>query len=215
MNKLKIACLVAAFCVAIAFFGFKYLVVLHVSESNVEDSYVLNTEFPKVKILMIKNDVLEKIVEQEQGEIVGRKWNSFIFSGNRPLRDGVDIYGSGDFVVLKQDAEAGQLLLKFKQQIHVTKNNIKCLTKLVEPCGFIKNVETSTEMVSQGKQTLVNVKIYLKYERKVPKNMLKVVDAKVKEAAIKTLENNKAVIKETVEKYGNKNFMIPVPFIIN
>lgn len=211
MAKYKIFSLLLVFVAAFIFFGFKLLVVKHVSEVRLENSYILESEFSKVKSVMVRNDVLEEIVEHEQGEIVDRKWNKFIISGNRPFREGVDVDGSGNFVVSKNDPETGKVLLKFKQQISLTKSQILSKTNLVEPSEYIKNIETTTEMKPSDNQTLVNVKIYIKYERFLPKNMIKSVDKKVQDAANKTLENNKEVITNLVNKYADKRFVLPVP----
>ena len=212
MLKIKIIVLFIVFAIALAVFSFYNLfTVINVSEFTLVDSYSLPFDFAKVKMVLVRNDVMEEIISHEHGEIVEKKWNKFVISGDRPFRDGVDIDGSGDFLISKQEPDVGKLLLKFKQQISLTKSSINSVVKLIEPVGYIKAIETAMEVCPQEKETLVKTRIYIRYERLIPKNMIELVNKKVKESAFQTLATNKEVVASLVKKYADKKFVFPVP----
>lgn len=212
MLKIKIIVLLLVFAIALAAFSFyNFFTVINVSEFTLVDSYSLPFDFAKVKMVLVRNDVMEEIISHEHGEIVEKKWNKFVISGDRPFRDGVDIDGSGDFLISKQEPDVGKLLLKFKQQISLTKSSINSVVKLIEPVGYIKAIETTMEVCPQEKETLVKTRIHIKYERLIPKNMVELVNKKVKNSALESLSNNKEVVTKFVEKYADKKFVFPVP----
>lgn len=212
MLKIKIIVLLLVFAIALAVFSFyNFFTVINVSEFTLVDSYSLPFDFAKVKMVLVRNDVMEEIIAHEHGEIIEKKWNKFVISGDRPFRDGVDIEGSGDFLISKQEPDAGKLLLKFKQQISLTKSSINSVVKLIEPVGYIKAIETTMEVCPQEKETFVKTRIHVKYERLIPKNMVEMVNKKVKESVSQTLATNKEVVSSLVEKYADKKFIFPVP----
>jgi hypothetical protein len=67
------------------------------------------------------------------------------------------------------------------------------------------------EICPQEKETLVRTRIHIRYERLIPKNMVEMVNKKVKESASQTLVTNKEVVTGLVEKYADKKFVFPVP----
>lgn len=181
----------------------------HSSEASNSVSYVIDAEFEQVKKIMVRTDALEAIISHEQGSLVDRKYNDVVLSSGS-IRQGFDIDAKSEFVVAKQDPDVGRLLLRFDQNVHLSKDGIMANTVLAEPVGYIKEVRTTMSMKPQGNQTSVTTAIYLRYERKVPKGMIEEVDRRVIEAAQRTLNNNKEAVLELVQKYGDKRFIIPI-----
>lgn len=212
MKYIKYIFLFLAFLGAIGFFTFHTALEKHKSSSAQEIEYVLEYDFLKVKKVMLRTNVLESIVEKEHGEIVDKRWDNFVFSTNRPLRDGIDIDAQGFFVVEKNDPDIGKIRLNFKQKIHTTKSEFKSETSLIESENYIKNIQTSLCIIpaKEKNKTLVKVKMILEYERLLPKNMITTVDKIVEKSVKSSLEANRQAVTDLVAQYADKQFILPL-----
>ncbi len=207
--KFQLVFLVAAFFIALGIFGFGKFVQNHVWETIQNHEYVLDCDFPKVKTIMIRADALEAVVAQEHGEILNKEWHRLILSGDKPLRSGIDVDGRFDFSVSKKDPELGHLVLNFSQTIHIGKNKIESVTKLIEPIGHIKDIRTTMEIYPQDQKTRVKTSAFLQYERKIPTYMIESIQKKLDESARKSLINNEQAITQLIKQYADKRMILP------
>ena len=211
MKYFKYVFLIIIFLFASGFFAYKNIMINRVFESSQEIQYVIDNDFLKVKKVLMRTNVLEEIVSKEHGKIIDKSWNDFIVSSKRLFVDGVDIDGSGNFIVEKNDLHDGFVQLKFEQKIHASKDSIVSNVTLAEPCGHFKNIKTELTIVPLGnKKTLATNKIYLKYERLVPKNMVANIENILKKSVADSLQNNKDVILDLIKKHVDKQFIIPL-----
>ena len=211
MLKFKIIVFLLVFFISLFSFRlFRFYVVNHISNVVLEDTYSLPFEFSRVKIVLMKNDVMEEIISNDHGEIIERKWDKFVLSGNRPFRDGININGSGEFLISKNEPDIGKILLKFKQQVSLTRTEINSNVKLIEPIGHIKEIETTMQVIEKEKETLFKIRTYIKYERLIPRSMIETVDKKVKESASKMLRTNREVVTKIVEENVGEKFSLPI-----
>jgi hypothetical protein len=210
MKYLKYIFLILIFLTALGFFTFRNLLENHVFESSQEIQYVIDCDFAKVKKVLMRTNVLEEIVSKEHGKIIDKKWENFIVSSKRIFRDGIDIDADGYFVVEKNDFNEGIVQLKFIQKVHTTKDELTSNTYLNECCNHFKEIKTELSMVPFGdKKTLATTKMFLKYERLVPKNMIDKIKNTIKLSVADSLQNNKSTVANLVNRYADKQFIIP------
>jgi hypothetical protein len=209
MSKIKITFLLIAFFIALGIFGFGKFVENHTWKSLQSGEYTLDCDFSKVRNIMVRADALEAVVAQEHGVILKKEWKSLIVSGERPLRFGLDFDGQFDFSVSKKDSEIGQIVLRFSQTIHITRNKIESITQLIEPVGYIKDICTKMEMKPQNEKTHVNNSSFIEYERKVPKYMIESIQKKLDESNKRSLINNERAITDLIKRYIDKNIILP------
>lgn len=198
-----------AFFIAVACFGIVTWFENHTAQTTLTNSFVLNHSFDKVKRVMTQVDVLEEIVSHEQGQILEKHWKKFLISADRPLRDGLDIDGNLEVLVLKQDPDLGRSLMRFDQKIFLGKDKITSETSLIEPVAYLKELTTDVTIMPDGDKSLVKTSVSLKYQRIVPVNMKQEVNARVKQTVEQMLSNNKEVLIALTNKHAGKKFSIP------
>ena len=212
MSKYNYIFLLVAFAIAVAGFGFVTWFENHTAQTTLTNSFVLNHSFEKVKRMMTQVDVLEEIVAYEQGQVLEKKWKKFIISADRPLRDGVDIDGNLEVLVLRQDPDLGRALMRFDQKVSLGKYKITSETSLIEPVAYLKKLTTDVTITPDGEQSLVKTSVSIKYQRIVPANMVQEVNTRVKQTVEQMLTNNKEVLTTLTNKYAGRKFSIPFKF---
>ena len=65
-------------------------------------------------------------------------------------------------------------------------------------------------MVPEGTQTRVTTESHLRYQRKVPKNWVEYMDAKVQEASVTMSDRSREAITSLMDRNKNKKFFIPL-----
>ena len=158
---------------------------------------------------MTQVDVLEEIVAHEQGQVLEKRWKKFLISADRPLRDGVDIDGNLEVLVLRQDPDLGRALMRFDQKVFLGKHKITSETFLIEPVAHLQEIITLVEITPDGDKTLVETSVSIKYQRIVPVNMVPEVNHRVTQSVEQILSNNKEVLTMLIDKYADKRFVLP------
>lgn len=209
MSKYNYIFLFVAFAIAVAGFSFVTWFENHTAQTTLTNSFVLNHSFEKVKRVMTQVDVLEEIVAHEQGQVLEKKWKKFLISADRPLRDGVDIDGNLEVLVLRQDPDLGRALMRFDQKIFLGKHKITSETFLIEPVAHLQEIITLVEITPDGDKTLVETSASIKYQRIVPTNMVQEVNRRVTQSVEQILSNNKEVLTMLIDKYADKRFVLP------
>jgi len=200
MNLIKYILFAIILLVIVAVPSYFYFIQNHTSYATAARSFDLNAEYDVIRKIVVRCDILEAIVTEQKGKVVSKKWDNLNLSSEKILKD-LEIDGTANFVI---ENEHG--LMEFQQSVFVGKDRIFVETKLVKPVAFIKNVNT----VFSVKGRTGFFQVHLAYERRLPKFYQEKVDAEVKKAAERVLENNIKVITEIVEKYKNKKFIIPI-----
>lgn len=208
--KIKIIITTILLLIIVGILGSNMLFINYTAETNQEISYVLSVEYQQAKKVMALTDILEEIVSSEQGEIVSKEWKKMIISGNRPLRDGINIDATCELIISKKDPNLGDIKLKLKQDTQVDNKQVNSVVDLIEPAGHLKNLKTTMKMEPQGNDTIIKTNIYMKYSRLIPRFMIEEVNKKINDSAINTLNANKDVITNVISKYGKEKIIIPI-----
>lgn len=213
-TKLKIIIGFIVFFIALLFFSFNLFVKNYTFKSKNKNSYILDCSFKKVKMIMLRANVLEQIIAAEQGKIVEKKWDKFELSSIRIFRDGIDLKGKGNFIVSKKDPYMGDILLDFYQEIDINKYSIESITKLQKPCSYIKDIKTNMQVSAKNdNETLIDYSVSVVYERTIPVTMYKDVQKKVDESVRESLNNNQKIITKIIEEHKDQDILIPIPLM--
>lgn len=179
-------------------------------EVNLNKTYVLDYPYDKVKRVLSLTDVLGEILEYEHGKVVDKKFNKFVISGNKPLREGIEIDGEFYFLVEKDDPEMGKYLLRFRNKVFIGKSKFDSETTLIEPAGYIRQIKNTMEVLPEGDKTIVNLSNQIIYKRRLPIFMIKHVTTRVTKAAEDSLSNNEKAVRFLVNKYIDKQIILPI-----
>jgi hypothetical protein len=141
---------------------------------------------------------LEKIVEQQNGAVKGKQWTKFeVEVPQRILKlKEYSLNGEMNFVVEKNDPSLGNLILPFKQQIHMDRNMFLIETQLSESNRKIptcsRNITISPNLDDQSlPETHIKISSSLKVKTKIFFFLKDVMDQKVKESNKTEIENTK------------------------
>jgi len=189
--------------------GFYFLVPRHCSQGAAEDIYYIDEDFDRVRRILVRTNSLEEIVSNQHGEVLHQSWHNLNVSADR-LRGPWDINGHGEFIVRTNDPDAGPLILRFRQVIHIGENSLVSESSLVEPVGNLKEYRTHMTMVRDGEKTKVTNQITLKYERRLPTSYIEYMDQKVDESASSSLEKNRESMLSLVRRYADKKLILPI-----
>jgi hypothetical protein len=180
----------------------------HDSFGNQKGTFYIDTDFDKVRKIMVRNDCLEEIVSYQHGEVLDQDWEDLDVS-MVTLRQW-DIDGIGRLIVKTEDPEAGTLILPFEQKVRVRKDSIKSHTYLTEQVKYLKDYQTKVEMSRDGDRTKVVLEVSLEYGRKLPASYVEYMDTKVQESADQGWLKAKEAFQAVVAKYRDRRFTIPL-----
>lgn len=209
MNRITLALGAIIILLVVLMVGWRAIFVKHTSIGQKQSTYLLDLEFKEAKKILTRTDSLGEIVQSQHGVVVSQKWDRLNISTER-LLDGFDVDGDGQFVVEVENPDTGQLRLHFRQKVAITKDSLKSETWLAEPCGYIKDVRTYTEMTPEGSQTRVNFKSMVKYERNIPQRYVSYMDERANEASDNMALKNKRAISDLMDRYKGKRIILPI-----
>jgi hypothetical protein len=209
MNKTQIllGSLIAVSFLAMA--GFYFFVPRHCSQGDQEDIYYIDEEFDRVRKILVRTDSLEEIVSYQHGEVLYQEWKNLDLSMRRLLGPW-DVNGSGELVVRTEDPDAGSLVLKFRQTVHIDEDSLVSKTFLDSPVGNLKEYITELVMVREGEKTHVKNRIIIKYERRLPTSYIDYMDQKISESVSQGLEKNREAITSLIARYSGSRIILPI-----
>jgi hypothetical protein len=180
----------------------------HESIAQKDNTYYLDESFDRVKKILVKTDSLEEIVAHQHGQLVSRNWSNLHASSERLLK-GWEINGSGEFVVRTTHPETGSMLLHFRQKV-VIGSTINVISDLQEPVEYLKAYRTTLAMEPAGERTKVVSTVSLMYGRRLPLSYIAYMDKQVDQAGEQSIVRNEEAIRNLVQKYKGRNFIIPI-----
>ena len=209
MSKTRIVLSVGIVLMFVAMFSFYFLVPRHASYSQRTGSYQIDQSFDRVRKIMIRGDCLREMVEYQHGELISHDWSNLTISAER-LIQGWDVDGTGFFTVRVNDPDAGQMILDFRQDIHIDQSWMESRTTLVRPVGHLKEYTIVMRMEGRGSVTEVVNTVSLVYERKLPLSHVEYMNQKVDDSAQTSLIKGQEAMLKIVDRYKGKRFIIPI-----
>ncbi len=200
----KIAVGLAAL-IALLFTAGYFCLKVHESESVETSDFVIESPYLLVIKGLASKNSLEKIVEENDGVVKNKNWDSFqVEVPRRILRiREYKLEGTMKFTVEKKDPDLGHLELPFVQEMHLDDQILSINTRLVSPQEHIASCQRTIEVspsVEQGglaERTHVSIKSELKVRKTIPFFFGKMMDERVARSNKKDLEQLKSNIMNT------------------
>lgn len=187
MNKVIISLTVVAAFFVLLIIGYVTLFETYEVHATAEDEFILPVDFVVLRKKLVRENVLEQLIEAQNGKLVYHKWEKIGFNVDRyvnPLTTW-EVKAKGHFQVRSSDANMGDFLLTLSQDAIVKPNSFTSRIENSAPVKSLQYYHTDLELCSKGGQTKAVVKVNLIYRRKIPKfgNYRQVMDTKVNEAS--------------------------------
>lgn len=209
MTKIQMFLVSLIVFISVAMLGFYFFVPRHCSQGDQIDVYYIDEDFDRVKKILMRTNALDKIVSSQQGEVLYQKWNNLDVSSERLLGPW-DINGQGELIVKTKDPDAGTLILKFKQTVHIDKDSLVSKSWISERVGSLKEYNTEMVMIREGERTKVTNRIYMKYERRLPTSYIDYMDRKVAESVAESLQKHREAVVKLIASYSDKRIILPL-----
>lgn len=181
----------------------------HESRSVEKIEFLIDAPYLAVVKGLASKNSLEKIVEENDGRVTGKNWESFqVEVPKRILRiREYQLDGVLKFNVEKKDPDLGELRLPFAQEMHLDDHVLHLRTTLQTPqkqvVSYDKEVEISPHVEDEGaaQKTHVSIRSELTVRKTIPFFFGKTMDEKVANSNRKDLERFKGNI---IEAAGQK-----------
>jgi hypothetical protein len=209
MSKFRLILIAAILLTSAAMFAVPRYLPKHESRSHREATYFIDVEYEKVKKILVRTDSMPEIVEYQHGELLFREWKSLSLSSDK-LFQGWQVEGSGEFVVRTNDPETGTLELRFRQKILISESGARIEADLVQPVGSLIDYRTVMDLRPSNGGTEVSNSITIVYARRLPSTYVEYMDSKVAEATKQGLQRSEQAMRNLVNKYKDKKFIIPI-----
>lgn len=189
----------------IATFGVIYLnSPVHHTHVNVNHSFVVNEDFTKVKKILIRTNVLERIAELSGATIEDSKWQNATVGMVRLTR--WDVAVEGDLRVRVRELSG---VLYIKQKTLISNDVIDTLLTLKEPTPPLQSYidRTIFERQSNG-TTLVKMQLQMDVAKKLPTPFHNHMDRIVWTNVNVTAAEHE--LKKIIDEYKDQRIIIPI-----
>ncbi len=183
------------------------LIPVHRSVGSKTGSYYIDADFERVRKIMVRTNSLEKIVSQQHGQVLDQKWSDLSLHAQNLRSWNID--GRGAFVVKTIDPVEGELILYFTHEVAIRKDSLSSAASLVQPVSHLQSFVTTIRMTPEDNRTRVDSSVSLRYDRKVPSQYRRYMDAKVQEAAERNWLKGQEATIALVDQYRNSNIILP------
>jgi len=180
--------------ILILIFGFYFSFIDYESYNNQEVNFVINKPYLSVVKSLATKESLEKTVEESNGRLRSKNWQSFIVEVPKKILrlKEYKLEGKLDFVVEKEDDSLGRLVLQFEQNVSVDKDVFHIKTNLKEPQKNVtlynKAIDIAPSLEDHLK-TQVSIKNEIKIKKFIPFFIKDFMDKKVEKTNKEDLEN--------------------------
>lgn len=209
MKRITVVLVIAVVISSLLLAGSLLMTTAHKTEGSQSVVIILDVPYETAKKIMVRSNALEQIVCQQHGNVVNHRWDKLDLSSER-LLSGWEVHGKASFEVETEDPEMGHVRLQFAQSASVGVASFKCETNLVRPVRHLKGLQTTLSMQPLGDKTQLVTTSWIAYRRRIPIHMKQDVDARVQAAANRLAVRNSEAVVDLVEKYGDKNIIIPI-----
>lgn len=198
-------------CVALFSLTPKYTV-----EARREHAFVVNMPFKDVQAALRRDDMLAKVLEANDGELLDKQVVDKDLYLHRPLSKKHRDWRLHSICLCKiriRDDRAGDMVVDLKQTLHAVPDYIRVEVELAKPMDVgLSKMDQLIEIKSCGEnQTIISMKLYMKLERMVPSFMQKMARDEVHKAADKQIGDFEPILRNHLENYKPGFFRIPLP----
>lgn len=178
----------------------------YVVETYRQHSFVVDADFASVRRSLRKEDIMERILAANNGEVLEKKWVGGDFHIkhilNKELRTWT-LNGKLTAKILVREPGQGEMVVDLRQDLHVTPQVISSKTKLDKPLSIgISDIDEHIEIRPYGlHQTQVEIKLYMRFCRKIPSMYRQYAHDQLNRSADKQIADIEPEFRALVDKY--------------
>ena len=187
--------------------GFIYLTSpIHHSYVNVNHSFVIDEDFKKVKKILIRTNILKRIIELNGATIENSQWQNVTIGMIKLTKWDVIVEGS-----LKVRIKDLYGILYIKQKTFIGDNKIDILLTLKEP---VPPLQTYVNRIIFKRQnngtTLVIINMKMDVAKKLPEIFHNHMDRIMLSSVSVNLLQAEHELKQVIDEYKNQKIIIPI-----
>jgi hypothetical protein len=183
-----------------------YFTPEYVVETSREHSFVIDADFVSVRRSLRKEDIMERILAANNGEVLEKKWVGGDFHIkhilNRELRTWT-LNGKINAKVLIRETGQGEMVVDLKQDLYVTPQLISSKTRLAKPLPVgVSHLDEAIDIRPHGQnQTRVDIRLYMRFCRKIPSLYRQYACEQINRSADKQIADIEQEFRVLVAKY--------------
>lgn len=182
-----------------------------------ERSFTMDIEFDKFRQILVRTDATATILEHGGMKLVDEKTDAVkidLSNDSRPLRNALRGKSKANVSAFKRltvqlndpQVNATELLLSQDCQIHP--DSIQILTTSDQPAGELKVYNTTLDAVKASHGTEVRLSMDMTVDVVVSRIFLSQAEARVKQAAEKSMEEQESAIRSLVSGFEGKTLIL-------
>ena len=183
-----------------------------------ERSFTMDIEFDKFRQILVRTDATAAILEHGGMKLVDEKTDAIdidLSNDSRPLRNALRGKSKANVSAIKRltvqlndpHVKATELLLSQDCQIHT--DSIQILTTSDQPAGELKVYNTTLDAVKASHGTEVRLSMDMTVDVVISRFFLSQAEARVKQAAEKSMEEQERAIRSMVSRFDEKTLILP------
>lgn len=185
-------------------------------EARREHAFVVNMPFKDVQAALRRDDMLAKVLEANNGELLDKQVLDKDLYLRRPLSKKHRDWRLSSVCLCKiriRDNRVGDMVVDLKQTLYAVPDYIRVEVELARPMEVgLSKMDQLIEIKSYGEsQTIISMKLYMKLDRMVPSFMQKMAHDEVHNAADKQIGDFEPILRNHLKNYQPGFFRIPLP----
>ena len=183
-----------------------------------ERSFTMEVEFDKFRQILVRTDATAAILEHGGMKLVDEKTDSVdidLSNDSRPLRNALRGKSKANVSAIKRltvqlndpQVNASELLLSQDCQVHP--DSIQIHTTSDQPAGELKVYNTTLDAVKASHGTEIRLSMDMTVDVVISRFFLSQAEARVKQAAEKSLEEQEKAIRSLVSGFEGKTLILP------
>lgn len=188
-------------------------------KGTAEKSFTIDVDFNTFRQILVRTDATAAIVEHGGMKVIDESTDSVdidLSNDSRPLRNllkgksKANVSATKHLTVQLNDPQLKASELKLSQECKIQPDNIHIVTISEQSAGELKTYKTSLDAVKVNDRTEVRLSLDMTVEVCISRLFLPQAEARVLQAAEKTLEEQESAIRSLVSKFEGDAIIMPV-----
>lgn len=218
VRRLIIASFIAVVLLAIGAAAMLLTTVDHFSEVTATETVLVKCDFEKFRKIMVRKNATAAIVGHSGMELLEEQIQDLdvdTSNDDRPILNAILGKPKSELLAIRQlkvqlndpYLEADTLLLRQQAKIEADRMDVTTESKLA--AGRLEEYQTHFLAVPAGEETEVQLSVTMQVRVSVPKMFISKADARVEEAANKTITDQAESIQRFIAEHSDKRLILP------